>query len=75
MSAQTKATLKTYFETGDKPTAAEFASLIDSFTEAPVTAPTTAASTGTARQWAYDSNYLYICTASNTWKRVAIAGW
>ena len=34
MTAQTKATLKTYFDTGDKPTATEFADLIDSFADA-----------------------------------------
>jgi hypothetical protein len=37
------------------------------------TVPATAASTGTAGQMAYDANYFYICTAANTWKRVAIA--
>lgn len=23
----------------------------------------------------YDANYFYICVATNTWKRVAIAAW
>lgn len=40
-----------------------------------VPAPTTAADTGIAGQIAYDANYIYICTATNTWKRVAIATW
>lgn len=40
-----------------------------------VSAPASAASTGTAGQIAYDSSYLYICTATDTWKRVAIATW
>lgn len=31
MTAQTRATLKTYFQTGSKPTAAQFANTIDSF--------------------------------------------
>lgn len=31
MTAQTRATLKTYFETGDKPTQTQFANTIDSF--------------------------------------------
>lgn len=39
------------------------------------TAPATASSTGTAGDWAYDSGYIYICTATNTWKRVAVATW
>ena len=37
--------------------------------------PATAASTGTAGQISYDSSYVYICTATNTWKRAAIATW
>ena len=40
-----------------------------------VSAPATASSTGSAGQMAYDSSYLYICTATNTWKRVAISSW
>ena len=39
------------------------------------TAPTTATSTGTTGQIASDGSFLYICTATNTWKRVAIASW
>lgn len=38
-----------------------------------VTAPLTKASSGTAGQKAYDANYLYICTAANTWNRIPIA--
>ena len=30
--------------------------------------------TGTAGQLAYDSSYLYVCTATNTWKRIALTG-
>jgi len=37
--------------------------------------PVTASSTGKAGTIAYDSSYMYICTATNTWKRVAIASW
>lgn len=40
-----------------------------------VTAPATAAATGTAGQWAVDSGFIYVCTATNTWKRVAVATW
>jgi hypothetical protein len=39
------------------------------------TAPATAGATGTAGDVRYDSDYIYICTAANTWKRVAIATW
>lgn len=38
-------------------------------------APATASSTGIAGTLAYDSDYLYVCIATNTWKRVAIGTW
>jgi hypothetical protein len=34
----------------------------------------TATDTGTAGQISYDANYIYICTATNTWKRAALTG-
>lgn len=40
-----------------------------------VAAPATASSTGTAGDMAVDADYIYVCTATNTWKRVAIATW
>ena len=40
-----------------------------------VSVPSTATSTGVAGQIAYDSSWLYICTATDTWRRVAIASW
>ena len=39
------------------------------------TAPATASSTGTLGEIRIDANYIYICTATNTWKRAAIATW
>ncbi len=39
------------------------------------TVPATASSTGTAGQIAYESGWLYICVATDTWQRVAIATW
>ena len=42
----------------------------------PVTrTPATAAATGTAGDICWDSSYIYVCVAANTWKRVAIATW
>jgi hypothetical protein len=35
--------------------------------------PATAASTGRAGQIAYGGGFLYVCVATNTWQRVAIA--
>jgi hypothetical protein len=40
-----------------------------------VSAPASASATGTAGQWAVDTGFVYVCTATNTWKRVAIATW
>ena len=38
-------------------------------------APATASSTGTAGDIRYDSGYVYICVATDTWKRAALATW
>ncbi len=40
-----------------------------------VAAPASASDTGTAGQLAYDSDYLYVCVATDTWKRVALEAW
>jgi hypothetical protein len=37
--------------------------------------PASASATGTVGTMSWDANYIYICTAANTWKRVAIATW
>ena len=37
--------------------------------------PSSSSDTGTAGQIKYDANYLYVCTATNTWKRVALSTW
>ena len=34
----------------------------------------TSTSTGIAGQVCYDANYIYVCTATNTWKRAALTG-
>jgi len=41
----------------------------------PTETPASATASGTAGQIAWDTNYIYICTATNTWKRVAISTW
>lgn len=40
-----------------------------------VDAPASATATGVMGQMSYDSNYFYICVATNTWKRVALSTW
>lgn len=40
-----------------------------------VAVPASAGATGVVGQWAAESGWLYICVATNTWERVAIATW
>jgi hypothetical protein len=37
--------------------------------------PASAAAAGNQGEICWDANYIYVCTAANTWKRVAIATW
>ena len=37
--------------------------------------PASAAATGTAGTICWDSSYVYVCTATNTWKRSALSTW
>lgn len=37
--------------------------------------PSSAAASGVAGTVVYDSSYIYVCVATDTWKRVAIATW
>ena len=39
------------------------------------TAPASATSTGAEGDVVWTADYIYVCTATNTWKRVAIATW
>lgn len=39
------------------------------------TVPASATASGTAGDIAWDADYIYVCTATNTWKRVAISTW
>ena len=38
-------------------------------------APSTASSTGSAGDIRYDSGYVYVCVATDTWKRAALTTW
>lgn len=40
-----------------------------------VSVPSTASSTGTAGQIAYDATHIYVCVATNTWVRASLATW
>ena len=37
--------------------------------------PATAAATGNAGDICWDASYVYVCVATNTWKRSAITTW
>jgi hypothetical protein len=37
--------------------------------------PASASATGNAGTVCWDTNYIYVCTATNTWKRAALATW
>jgi hypothetical protein len=37
--------------------------------------PASASDTGTTGEICWDANYIYVCTATNTWKRTTIATW
>jgi len=37
--------------------------------------PASASDTGTAGEVCWDSSYIYVCTATNTWKRAALSTW
>jgi hypothetical protein len=37
--------------------------------------PASAGSAGTAGEIRYDTNYIYICVSTNTWKRATIGIW
>ena len=49
--------------------------LSSALSTASASAPASANSTGTTGTIAYDSNYVYICTATNTWKRASLTTW
>jgi hypothetical protein len=41
----------------------------------PTGTPASAGASGTAGDIAWDSSYIYVCTATNTWKRAALSTW
>lgn len=41
----------------------------------PTGTPATSGATGTAGDIQWDASYIYVCTATNTWKRAALSTW
>jgi hypothetical protein len=37
--------------------------------------PASASASGATGEICWDANYIYVCTATNTWKRTAISTW
>jgi len=56
--------------------ASEISELQDDLAKSPVLTnpPVSPSANGTAGQIAYDSTHIYICVASNTWRRAEITG-
>lgn len=57
-------------DTAGLQTALDFSTAITS-----AAAPATSGSVGSAGSVRYDGDYIYICTASNTWRRTAVTSW
>jgi cytoskeletal protein CcmA (bactofilin family) len=52
-----------------------YSSLISSSSKMIDIPPSSSSDVGIPGQTAYDDNYLYVCTASNTWKRTVLEDW
>lgn len=37
--------------------------------------PASASDTGIKGEICYDTNFVYVCTATNTWKRLSLSSW
>lgn len=48
---------------------------VNSITLSTSSAPGSAGATGSPGQIAWDSGYIYVCVANNTWKRAALSTW
>jgi hypothetical protein len=55
---------------GTTPAAGSFSTL-----KLATSTPASASATGVAGTIAWDAGFIYVCTATNTWERVAIASW
>ncbi|MBX9336297.1 hypothetical protein K5M56_34265, partial [Serratia marcescens] len=40
-----------------------------------VAVPASATAPGKVGQWSADSAFFYVCTAANTWRRIALENW
>jgi hypothetical protein len=63
-----------YVDGAGKMTAAGGADIYDHLMLDPKT-PASSSATGVAGQISVDANYIYVCTATNSWKRAALTTW
>lgn len=54
---------------------ANFTELFGALSTIGISVPSSAAAPGNAGQVAYDSSYIYVCVAANTWKRSPLSTW
>ena len=76
-SAEAQRFIPVYFTAGEIPSgygAKEF-DLTNSKLLSFSPVPASATATGTKGDIAYDSEYMYVCTDTNTWKRTALTTW
>lgn len=50
-----------------------YAKIVDTLIKVEV--PASASAEGSVGQYALDTNYLYLCVDTNTWKRIALSSW
>lgn len=67
--------LKVYYTDADSSQWVDASPPLQSNTIASTSAPTSATDSGFAGEIRYDTNYVYICVATNTWKRSALTTW
>ena len=70
-----KGRLKVYYNDTDSSQWVDASPPLASDKIASTGAPTSETDPGTAGEIRYDADYIYICVATNTWKRSALSGW
>lgn len=71
----TNAINATYTKPGTGIPMSDLATAVQNLVGVKTSVPSTPTSTGVAGQVAANSTHLYVCTATNTWRRVAITTW
>ena len=64
-----------YDNTDSGLTASDVKAAVDELSDRRTDAPSSSSDTGTAGQIAWDSSYIYVCVATDVWKRTALSSW